>query len=350
MKKITSASIIFILALFLTACTRAYYSPTIQLCRLNLEIFTEYGTNSQAHLVGQVDFGSSTSSYFQGNFIQENGATYPAIFSFDGPAVHFIITGEQGDIFGSGMMESNLYTCSGKGGGTLSGPAVGHLGDWRGEWASEEIPNPQAESTPTSTPVLDAPFISVSIACLLIIVIVGFVIFLRIIKPFSHSTKPATVSMRRPSQKVTSGLGTKPPLVEYLATYIAGDKLFDLSIDIERSERYLGECGVSTSNHIDKAPGQATGFEIWLFDPASAETVSKSLMSEYCYRFESPINAGQVFLIGPHIVLQLETHNLMVKAEITEIEYESGSSYPNSVIKKAVIKIEAWEKAGSTWS
>jgi len=226
---------------------------------------------------------------------------------------------------------------------------VGDLGDWRGEWASEEIPNPKAESTPKSTSALDEPFIYVSIACLLMIVIVGFTAFLRIIKPFPRSTKPSTVSMRRPGQKVKSTLGTKPPLVEYLATYLAGDTLFDLSIDIKRSERYLGECGVGASNHLDKVSGQATGFEIWLFDPASAETVSKSLMSEHCYRFESPINAGQVFLIGPHIVLQLETRNLMIKAEITEIEYESGSSYPNSIIKKAVIKIEAWEKADSIW-
>lgn len=349
MKKLTNAFIVFILASFLAACNRPYTPSTIQLCRLDLVITIQQGLNAKTNLSGQVDFGSSASNNFRGNFVEQSGASYPITFSFNGQAIHFILELASGNIYGTGIMESGLYGCSGVGGGNQTGPSMGDLGDWRGEWISEEIPNPQAESTPTPTSVLDGSFIPVSIACLLVIVIFIFTAFFRIFKPSSRSTKPATVSMRRPSQRVTSTSGTKPPLVEYLATYIAGDKLFDLSIDIERSGSYLGECGVGASNHLDKVPGQATGFEIWLFDPASAETVSKNLMSEYCFRYESSINTGQAFLIRPHVPLQLETHNIMVKAEITEMEYESGSSYPNSIIKRTVIKIEAWEKAGSTW-
>lgn len=346
MQKLKNAFIVFILASLLTACNRPYTPSIIQLCRLDLLITIQQGLNAQTNIIGQVDFGSNASNNFRGFLVEQSGASHPITFSFDGQAIHFILELASGNIYGTGVMESGLYTCSGVGGGTQTGPSIGDLGDWRGEWISEEIPNPKPTPTPTS--VFDEQVVSVSITCILLIVIVSFTFFLRIIKPSTRSTKPSTISMRRPSQKITSALGTKPPLVEYLATYIAGDELFDLSIDIERSGRYLGECGVGASNQLDKISGQATGFEIWLFDPASAETVSKNLLSEYCFRFESTINAGQAFLIRPHVPLQLETRNIKVMAEIKEIEYKSESLYPNSIIKKAVIKIEAWEKPDST--
>lgn len=347
MKKTKTTAAIFILILFLTACTRAYQSPTIRLCRLNLELFSGYGTGAPQQLSGQVDIGSSTSYYFQGNFTAEDGTVHPARFYFEGVTVNFTIKTEEGEIYGSGMMESGVYACEGKGGGTQTGPTVGDIGDWRGVWFKEEIPNPELQATPSaSTSPFNSSFLWGAGICGAVILVLGLTGVAKSGDTPSQASKAATVSMRRPSQNVTTS--SKPPLVEYHATYFAGDNLFDLSIDIKRAERYLGECGVNALNQLDKIPGQATGFEVWLFDPASAETVSKTLISEYCHYIEGGGNIGQVFVIKPQTSLQIETTHLNARVHILDLEYDGTSSYPNSVIKKAVIKIEAWEKPAAT--
>jgi len=102
---------------------------------------------------------------FPREFVEENGLAHPSSFSFDGQAVHFMVDTEEGPIFATGIMESNLVTCSGSGGGTLSGPLVGDLGDWRGEWAATAIPTPLVQPSPSSQNTNNSPRLSPMLFC-----------------------------------------------------------------------------------------------------------------------------------------------------------------------------------------
>ncbi|PKN95216.1 MAG: hypothetical protein CVU44_00625 [Chloroflexi bacterium HGW-Chloroflexi-6] len=316
-------------------------------------------SNIDYTILGQVMFGNSTRSSFEGDFIEENGASHPISFYFDGPAIHFILENAQGRIFGTGMMESSLTTCFGSGGGTLSGPAQGDLGDWRGEWVQDkkEIPEPQEEQDSLPWDTLrylcnGFPFAATGL-------LVAYVLF-RIFaaykpqplfsKGFSSTRKTSNTSLRKvnqdPKQKAGNSGGS---LVEYLATYTTDDKLFDLYFEIEKSAQYLGDCGVTVAKIPSILPGQVAALEFWLFDVHDHKTTAaKILMSDFCYNqqdLRSELEKkGSVVLTQPGEIIELTTKGLIAKAKVLQVEYDPDNPNPNSVFKKVVIKIGVWAK------
>jgi hypothetical protein len=159
----------------------------------------------------------------------------------------------------------------------------------------------------------------------------------------SNSTLHRTDLGARPK----AGAGAEP-LAEYLATYTADDKLFDLSFQIEKSADYLGECGLSVAKTTGTPSNQATALEIWLFDARSSQTLSKILMSEFCYSQETLREElekkGQTMPIRLEEIVTLETSELIAKARIEQVEYEVNDPHPKNAFKTVVIKIRVWRK------
>lgn len=363
MNKIIKALLVIICVFLLGACYKSVtYAPVaIQTCDLNLQLFIRQGPSVDHTISGYVDFGSDTWSSFKLDFVEENGLSHPSSFSFEGQAIHFILDTEEGRIFATGIMESNIATCSGDGGGTLSGPIVGDLGDWRGEWVATAIPTPPVQPSTNNPPSLSPILICIYLPILVVGLFLAIFLF-RLFAPYkllahfkrthssNHQTSNPASALRRTNQGTRSKLGKEEqPLTEYLATYIANDKFFDLSFQIEKASRYLGEYGIAVARVLDAKSSQATALELWLFDTQGAQTISKILASNFCFSQESIRNEleqiGQVVLIQAGETTILETKGIKAEAKVLQVEYESDSLDPQSAFKKVVIQIEVWENA-----
>lgn len=333
---------------------------TSTICKLNLQVYVSQGPNANHTIAGQVDLGSDAWSTFAGNIVEENGTVHPISFYFDGQAVHFTLTLEQGQVFGVGVMESGRSDCSGKGGGTLSGPALDDLGGWRGEW--------MPETTTSIVPVQsqdDQSGLTTSISSLLYYICITsiFILILSLLLARASRSKIVAAVKKSQAKKIkasTSGLQKirpvvrpeadvkKLPLAEYMATYKAGDSLFDLSFEIEDNSTYLGECGILVAKTLD-ATSSATALELWLFGTRSIQTVSHILMSEYCYQNQvlrqELEKKGQSLPVQPGMFVTLDTKDLIVKAEILQVQYETNTPEPNSVFKKLVVRIGVWKSS-----
>jgi hypothetical protein len=233
------------------------------------------------------------------------------------------------------------------------------LGDWRGEWIGEVIPISPEQQRKYADNLAFSSFLCTSLPTAILVLGVAIILFflfapykLRSLfkKTQSPNSKTSKSVLQRTGGSTKSEItGTGRSLVEYLVTYTAEDKLFDLSFEIEKSPHYLGECGITVSKVLDIKSSQATALEMWLFSARSNQTVSKVLMSDFCYSQEalrSMINQGQAQLIQPGEIITLGTKELIVKAKILQIEYESNTPNPKSIFKKVVIKIGVWANTG----
>jgi hypothetical protein len=159
------------------------------------------------------------------------------------------------------------------------------------------------------------------------------------------SGSASTTAAIEAEQKVT-------PLARFQTTYVRGHDTYDDSFSIENADGdFLGECGVGLSETIGaEAPKNVTAFEIWLFDKHDIRTVTKVLMSDQAF-FDEAIKAklapkGEPVLARPNETIVLETASLIVNAEITEMEYGTGTLPPQSFFERFTVELSAWAKEG----
>lgn len=383
MKKFTQSLIVILVALISTFIFTAYGNAapkpkTITHCTLNLQIFVRQGHNVNYNILGQIAFKNANyvSSDWKGNFVKEDGLSFPVYVHFDGPAIYFIIdtvSAEQGRVFGTGIMDSDLDTCTGNGGGTISGPAADDLGNWRGKWTRETTVISE-ENTPTAsiidTPVVPdtsdipqthtyyAPFPWSTLICLAapfgILLLFIALRFTWLQTPHYTTAKLRkrnvhNLSLQKVYNKTNAEMaGSNKPVVEYLATYTNTDKLFDITFQIEEATQYLGECGVLIAKTLDEKLTKATALEIWAFDGKNAQTTSRILMSHFCNHEEilrtEMQQKGEALLIQPGETITMQTEKLKISAKILEIEYMADTTYPRSVFKKVVMQIDVWKQ------
>jgi hypothetical protein len=242
----------------------------------------------------------------------------------------------------------------------LSGPKVGDLGDWRGEWIATGIPTPQEQQISESSPSILPTVLCIYLPIFVVGVLVTIFLF-RLLAPYkalaffsrNRSTKQQTTAsaLQRTSQRSGSIRENKgKPLSEYLATYTAKDKFFDLSFQIEESSRYLGECGITVAKVLDETSNQASALELWLFDAQGAQTISKILASNFSFNQTSIYNEltqiGQTILIQAGDQIVLETKQIKVTANVLQVEYDPKSPKPQNLFKKVVIQIKVWVNQG----
>lgn len=142
------------------------------------------------------------------------------------------------------------------------------------------------------------------------------------------------------------------PLARFETTYVRGHDTYDDSFSIENAEGdFLGECGVGLSESIGAdMPKNVTALEVWLFDKNDIRTVTKVIMSDHAF-FDEAIKAklapkGEPILARPDDVIVLETASLIVNAQITDMEYGTGSLPPQSFFERITIELSAWAKEG----
>jgi hypothetical protein len=143
------------------------------------------------------------------------------------------------------------------------------------------------------------------------------------------------------------------PLLQVTTSYALGDDYYDPSFSIELSSgEFLGECGVGISEAIGvDEPKKVTAFEVWLFDKSQISTVTKVLMSEYCYSDDALRSKlapkGEPVLGQEGAVIELATTGLRIQAKILEMEYGVGNLPPNSFVTRLTIELAAWKLEGA---
>ena len=142
------------------------------------------------------------------------------------------------------------------------------------------------------------------------------------------------------------------PIARFETTYVRGHDTYDDSFSIENIDGdFLGECGVGLSDTIGTdMPKSVTAFEVWLFDKNDIRTVTKVVMSDHAF-FDDAIKAklapkGEPVLARPNETIVLETASLIVNADITEMEYGSGTQPPQSFFERFTVELSAWAKHG----
>lgn len=142
------------------------------------------------------------------------------------------------------------------------------------------------------------------------------------------------------------------PIARFQTTYARGHDTYDDSFSIENAEGdFLGECGVGLSETIGAdTPKNVSAFEVWLFDKNDIRTVTKVIMSDHAF-FDDAIKAklapkGEPVLARAGETIVLETASLIVNAEITEMEYGTGTLPPQSFFERFTVELSAWAKDG----
>ena len=145
--------------------------------------------------------------------------------------------------------------------------------------------------------------------------------------------------------------GTAPATRRWITTYRTGESAYDESFPIEtESGEYLGECGVGISEMLG-APERVTAFEVWLFDKSDIRTVTKVLLSDHAYSDET-LRAklaakGEIMLAKVGIPFTLDTTNMQVQAQVTELAYDEDDVLPKGVISKLTIELNLETKPGA---
>jgi hypothetical protein len=155
-------------------------------------------------------------------------------------------------------------------------------------------------------------------------------------------TPPGWMNYPAPSEQA--------PMAQFMASYKAGDDLFDDSFSIDSpSGEFLGECGVGISETIGVGvPKKVTAFEVWLFDKNDIQTVTKVLMSAHAFtdptirqKLEAKGEPFQAVSGGQTI---LETATLKLVARVVDMSYGQGAMPENSYFDSLVLELAIWQK------
>ncbi|MCA9932710.1 MAG: hypothetical protein H6662_20270 [Ardenticatenaceae bacterium] len=145
---------------------------------------------------------------------------------------------------------------------------------------------------------------------------------------------------------------TAVPIARFSTTYTRGHDAYDDSFSIENAiGDFLGECGVGISESIGAdSPKNVTAFEVWLFDKNDIRTITKVVMSDHAF-FDDAIKAklqtkGEQVLAREGETVVLETASLIINAEVTGMQYGSGTLPPKSYFETITFELSAWQKEG----
>jgi len=141
------------------------------------------------------------------------------------------------------------------------------------------------------------------------------------------------------------------PMAQFMASYKAGDDLFDDSFSIDSpSGEFLGECGVGISETIGiGVPKKVTAFEVWLFDKNDIQTVTKVLMSAHALSdptIRQKLEAkGEPFQAVSGGQTVLETATLRLVARVVDMAYGQGALPESSYFDSLVLELAIWQKS-----
>jgi hypothetical protein len=192
-----------------------------------------------------------------------------------------------------------------------------------------------------------------SVTAVAAIAIVGYVVLQgrkRSLAVAPISPVPAT-EVEAPAEWTNyPGPTEQAPMVQFMASYKAGDDLFDDSFSIDSpSGEFLGECGMGISETIGVGvPKKVTAFEVWLFDKNDIQTVTKVLMSAHAFNdptIRQKLEAkGEPFEAVSGGQTILETATLKLVARVVDMAYGQGALPDSSYFETLVLELAIAQK------
>jgi hypothetical protein len=190
---------------------------------------------------------------------------------------------------------------------------------------SAQVPTPAVSEPSARLPIIgDARLVAV---CAVLLLALGLIALILI---FSRQRRAKERLAAEKAVPEWAGTGP-PPVLQKMSSYALGMDNFDESFAIETEDsEWLGECGMGISESLDDgAPRRVAAFEVWLFDKPNTLTVTKVLMSDYANNNEALRNKlasrGEPVLATPGGTFTLETPDLIVEAQVVEMEYGEGT-------------------------
>jgi hypothetical protein len=146
------------------------------------------------------------------------------------------------------------------------------------------------------------------------------------------------------SPEIVGVMPTGTILGHFITSYALGNDHYDESFSIETEGDFLGECGVGIGETIGMGPpDKVTALEVWLFDKNAIRTETKVVMSAHAFDDET-LRAklaprGDPVLAEPNKVITLETTDLQIAAQITELEYSMDATPPQSFFERITFEL-----------
>ena len=146
------------------------------------------------------------------------------------------------------------------------------------------------------------------------------------------------------SPEIAEVMPTGTILGHFITSYALGNDHYDESFTIETEGEFLGECGVGIGETIGMGPpDKVTALEVWLFDKNAIRTETKVVMSGHAFN-DQALQAklaprGDPVLAEPNKVITLETTDLRVAAQITELEYSMDAAPPQSSFERITFEL-----------
>lgn len=220
--------------------------------------------------------------------------------------------------------------------------------------AAVSAPTVPGDVAPTQAPATDEGggfpwFLVIAVMCLLTLG-VGAALLYFLTRGSSGPKAPRSIGSVDSGIQMTAYAPGEEPLAQFMATYRAGDDLFDDSFSIDSPQgEFMGECGVGISETIGVGdPKKVAAFEVWLFDKNDIQTVTKVLMSAHTFADEAarqrmaakgePSQAE----IGGEVIL--ETQALQLVARVVDMKYGEGALPPDSFFDQFTIELAIWKR------
>ncbi len=216
---------------------------------------------------------------------------------------------------------------------------------------------PGVTSTPAAAGGTNLTTLAI-VACVVTLLVAGAIVAYFVLQGRKRAPTIATAPQIPTSEGITPTEWTnypaptteQAPMAQFMASYKAGDDLFDDSFSIDSpSGEFLGECGVGISETIGVGvPKKVTAFEVWLFDKNDIQTVTKVLMSAHA--FEDPTirqkleAKGEPFQAVSGGQTVLETATLKLVARVVDMAYGQGAMPENSFFDSLVLELAIWQK------
>jgi hypothetical protein len=225
--------------------------------------------------------------------------------------------------------------------------------------ASQANPTPGSSSATTGKPNTTTLLaIMCGVTFLVAAAVVAYFVFQGRRRPAGVTTTPQVATEDSTTQVEWTNLPTTTaaeqapmaPMAQFMASYKAGDDLFDDSFSIDSpSGEFLGECGVGISETIGVGvPKKVTAFEVWLFDKNDIQTVTKVLMSAHAFNdptIRQKLEAkGEPFEASSGGQTVLETATLKLVARVVDMAYGQGALPEDSYFDSLVLELAIWQK------
>jgi hypothetical protein len=146
------------------------------------------------------------------------------------------------------------------------------------------------------------------------------------------------------SPAIAGAMPTGTVLGHFITSYALGNDHYDESFSIETEGDFLGECGVGIGETIGVGPpDKVTALEVWLFDKNAIRTETKVVMSAHAFNDEDLRSKlaprGDPVLAEPGKLISLETTDLRVTAQITEMQYSMNATPPQSFFERITFEL-----------